>query len=312
MEGDTLAFPRRARRRHTEFPAETALLVYLLLAAASTWLLRPPYANWILLGHGLAIGVFGILRQALPPPSPRAQMVRALFPLAMFPALLRVAGLINVGMRKWILDKPLERFESALFGLQPSIALSKWLPSFIFSEVLHVAYLSFYPLLLFLPLVFAAQKRQKLLATTVYGLCICFFVSLCFSIWLPVTSPLYRFPPLATPLRRGLAYRLTHTLMENAGVIGATFPSSHVSLATFNWFIAFRFNRRVFWLTALPTLGIYVGAVYGRFSFGVDVIAGILLATLCYRLLRRRFDRAAKEEREHVVENASVYRRLWA
>lgn len=307
-----MALPRRDPRDRAAFPAETALLVYLLLAAASTWLLRPPHGNWILLGHGLTVGVFGILRQALPPSSSRARTVRALFPLAMFPALYKVSGLINVGWDKWFLDKPLERFESALFGLQPSIALSKWMPSLVVSELFHVAYLCFYPLVVLLPLVFAAQRRHQLLSTTVYGLCVCFFVSLLFYEWFPVTSPLYRFPPLAAPLTRGMVYRLAHTITENAGVMGAAFPSSHASLAALNGFIAFRFERRVFWFSLVPTLALFVGAVYGRFYFGVDVLAGVGLATLCYRLLRRRLDRAAQEDGRRTVESAGVYRRLLA
>lgn len=305
-------FHQRAPRERAAFPAETALLVYLLVSAASAWVLRPPHVNWILLGHGLTIGVFGILRQALPPLSSQARTARALFPLALFPALYKVSGLVNAGVGKWILDKPMENLEAALFGLQPSVALSRWLSSPFVSELLHVFYLGVFPLAVAVPLAFAYQKRHELLTATVYCLCVCFFVTLLFHVWLPVTSPFHRFPPLTTALTRGLIYRVSRSIVENVGVVGASFPSSHVAIAVLNALIAFRFCRRAFWYTAAPTLAMLVGAVYGRFSFGVDILAAALLSIVSFRLLRGRLDRSARSDAQRKVGRSAPVIRMSA
>lgn len=299
----------RAHRERITYPAETALLIYLFLAAVSTWILRPPHTKWILVGHGLTMGVFGILRQASTPSS-RAKTVRALFPLAMFPVLSKVAGLINVGLERWVLDKPWERLEALLFRSQPSMMFSKWMPSPVFSELFHSAYLGSYFLVILLPLVLAAQRRHLLLTTTVYGLCLCFFVSLLFHIWLPVKSPSHRFPPLAKSLREGIVYRLAHATVENIGVIGGAFPSSLASLLTFNGWVAFRFERRVFWWTILPTFLSFVGSVYSRFYFGVDILGGVGVGAMCYRLLRRRLEHTAQEK--SVPQSRPISHRLSA
>lgn len=256
------------------------------------------------------MGVFGILRQASLSSSSRAKTIRALFPLAMFPALYKVADLIHVGSKQWVLDKPWERLEALLFRSQPSVMLSKWMPSLVFSEIFHAAYVGSYLLVIFLPLVLAARRRHQLLTITVYGLCICFFVSLFFHIWFPVKGPSHRFPPLAKPLTEGIAYQLAHATVKNIGVIGDAFPSSLASLLTFNGGVAFRFERRVFWWTILPTLVSFIGAVYGQFSFGVDVLSGVGLGAICYRLLRGRLERAAQEEKKSTRRVHPISHRL--
>ncbi|GIX06191.1 MAG: hypothetical protein KatS3mg115_0594 [Candidatus Poribacteria bacterium] len=255
-------------------PAERVLLGYLLLAAMSTVLLRPPAWGVILLFHLLGAALVEGLRW-VPAEGAPGRRLRILVPLFFFPLIYAGTGRINLGLRYWVLDEIVPRWEAALFGGQPSLYLSERLPWFWLSELLHAAYFSYYLLVLLLPMVLVLQGRERAAERTVAALVLLFSVSCLFYIWLPLTSPYYRYPPLAAPLSEGPMYRLVHAVSGRGGVVGGAFPSSHASLATLNLLLAWKLERRLFWWTVVPTFGLLTATVYCRFHYALDTLSGV-------------------------------------
>ncbi|MBN1423578.1 phosphatase PAP2 family protein [Candidatus Fermentibacteria bacterium] len=264
-------------RDEVAFPAEGVLGAYLALAGASAILIRPP--SWATLAGGMlvAAAMFFFVRRLPRPSSPRATGLRAVAPLACFPVLYPLTGMISRGLPVWLLDGPLKRWEEAAFGGQPAMFLAEAAPWKALSEVLHACYFSFYFLVIGLPVVLAFEGRAQRAARVMRNLCTCFGVCLLCYIWIPATSPLYASPPLPEALRDGFFYRLTHAVADRGGVRGGAFPSSHAALAVCNLVMAFRDERRVFWLTLAPTMGLLVATVYGRYHFALDTVAGTLV-----------------------------------
>jgi membrane-associated phospholipid phosphatase len=61
---------------------------------------------------------------------------------------------------------------------------------------------------------------------------------------------------------------------------GAAFPSSHAAIAAVQAVNAYRHLPRATPLLAAITVGISIGAVYGGFHYGVDMMAGLALGLL--------------------------------
>jgi membrane-associated phospholipid phosphatase len=207
-----------------------------------------------------------------------------LLPFAILPWLYKLTSAINQGLDRWILDAPLERLEGSLFGGQPSLLLAERAPWPLLSEALHACYWAYLPLVPLLAVVLAAQRREREAEHTAGTICSAIFLCYLFYIWLPVRSPLYNYPPLPPPLSDGFFYHLTHAFAARGGVEGGAFPSSHAAIATLAWLLAVRHERRVAWITALPTAGLLVATVYGRYHYALDTIAGVALGVLVFTL----------------------------
>jgi membrane-associated phospholipid phosphatase len=278
--------PQKATR-----PTELALAAFLLLAAFSVFLLRPP--SWeILLGGTLLASAITTLIALTWADSPQrsVRMLRALAPMLLFPALYDLTGRINVGLSRWILDGPLERFEARLFDGQPSLFLSERLPWLLLSEFLHLCYFLYYFLVPLLPVVLTLRGRDRDVAHVVRVLCLCFLACLACYIWLPLSSPLFKYPLIGPPLSRGFFYQLNHSISAHAGVLGGAFPSSHASMTTLGLLLARRYSRGLFWITLLPAMGLLVATVYCRYHFAMDTIAGVIVGTAFFLALGRRRD----------------------
>jgi membrane-associated phospholipid phosphatase len=85
--------------------------------------------------------------------------------------------------------------------------------------------------------------------------------------------------------------RLVLRILQGASSRGAAFPSSHVSVAVAQAWLAMRYQRRVGRWTCALAVGLACGAVYGGFHYALDALVGAAVgaaAALCARPLRLR------------------------
>jgi membrane-associated phospholipid phosphatase len=180
--------------------------------------------------------------------------------------------------------------EARLFRGQPSMFLSERFPWVGLSEALHACYLGLYLLIPLPAVLLLTQRREREAARAVFALSLCLFFLMLFWIWLPVTSPLYRYPLIHGPQASGFFFRLAHRVSRQGGVLGAAFPSGHAALASLALLICWRWIRKAFWIVLGPTFGLLAATVYCRYHFALDTLAGILVGAAAYLLLvgRRR------------------------
>ncbi|MBT3268264.1 phosphatase PAP2 family protein [Candidatus Poribacteria bacterium] len=214
-------------------------------------------------------------------------------PVVLFGPLYGATGRITAGLPWRVLHGPVEAADLALFGGQPSMYLAERFSWLALSEALHLAYFSYYLLLMAAPIHLLASRRDAEARYAVLAGSATMFVCMAFYIWLPVSSPYYLYPPLSPPLSDGVFYRLVHAVSGRGGVDGAAFPSSHVALSGVSAAFAWRSSRRLGLAVVVPALGIVFATVYCRFHFAVDSIAGLALAVAAcgvYRPLDMRRD----------------------
>ena len=266
-----LAFPHR--------PGAWPLLVLLHLLAAAVLLAGvPDRYRW----RPDEPGVRPSDSAATPGPARRRQQAAAIvadwYPLALVPLIYLEIQLLNTAV--WdghYFDGVIMGWEETLFGGQPSVTLAMQWDSLLLSELLHLAYLSFYFVVYLFPLWLYLAGRRQQFRKTVFALMLAFVAHYLVFVFFPVQGPRYLFPGPGGTQTDGFFYGLARSVLESGSSQGAAFPSSHVALAAVQTGNALRFAPRVAPLLAVFTLGIALGAVYGGFHYGIDATIGLLV-----------------------------------
>ena len=184
------------------------------------------------------------------------------------PSIIAAAGHVGV------FDARVLAWELSIFGGSPSSDWAAAWRSTLFSELLHLCYLAYYPIVASVPLLLFIRGRRREMPAAVFALLLTFvFCFVAFAVF-PVEGPRYRGLNTAPdgPIRL-----FTLALLEGGSSRGTAFPSSHVAASVAQCVIAMRFFGRRGAMLAIPTLGLASGAVYGGFHYGVDATCGAVL-----------------------------------
>lgn len=281
--------------------AETHRLVFAYVVFAGVALLFPERpASWALLlfvhGVGAALALWagtrpGGFEDAPAAAAPRGRLwavvayLSAGYPLLLVPFLYGELQILNRAVHGGrYFDDVVLAWESLLFRTQPSQALAPALPSLWLSELLHASYLAYYLVIYAPPLLLLVHDRFREFREAVFTVMLVFFVHYLFFIYFPVQGPRYLAPPPVPAEAQGWAHALAHWVLERGSSQGAAFPSSHAAVSVAQVVVAARFLPRWAPLLAAITLGLSVGAVYGGFHYGTDMIVGLTLGTaVAYR-----------------------------
>ena len=232
-------------------------------------------SGWSIVPVHLAAGGGALWRASR---SDGKQWVTLALALAAMPIAYAELPWLNQALASGYRDPLVLAWERALTGFDPSRELAGRFSWLWLSELLHLAYLSFYPAIYVPPIVLALRGRMREATTTVLGILIAAVVCyLVFAVF-PVQGPRYFGPPEGVP--DGPMRRLTLLILENGSSRGAAFPSSHMAIMTAQALIALRLQPKMGVLLTLGMLGVGVGAVYGGFHYAVDMAAGALVGLL--------------------------------
>jgi membrane-associated phospholipid phosphatase len=171
-------------------------------------------------------------------------------------------------------DVLIQRWELAVFGAHPSRVLATFMPNKAWSELLHVGYLAYYPAIFIPPLILYARGERRAYAQTVLALTVAYIV--CWMVFAvsPVEGPRYLWTPNAPD---GAARRLAVAILAAGSSRGAAFPSSHMAVIVVQSVMAMRWQPKIGAILAVTSVLVGLGAVYGGFHYGVDMIAGAVL-----------------------------------
>ncbi len=185
-------------------------------------------------------------------------------------------------------------WERALFGAaSPAVALAHRWPHPALSELLHLGYLSYY-LVIYLPpaLLWRAGGARAAFATSAFTVLLAFVA--CYAVFLPfpVQGPWYTWPhPAAVP--DGPVRGAVERLLAAGSSRGTAFPSSHVAVSVAQTLALAQVAPRLAAPAAAATVLLALGAMYGGFHYGVDVVAGALLGAAAGALGPRLWRQAA-------------------
>ena len=203
------------------------------------------------------------------------------------------------------LDHVFAAADAALFGCQPSIEMSGWLSGKVWSELFHLGYFSYYPLIALVVLSPLIKSRNEF-ERSAFIVLTAFFLYYLIYLFLPVAGPQYyfhavgediinagHFPQLgdyfryhtelaASPGPDGFFRSLVESTQQSGERPTAAFPSSHVGMSTVLLFLLWRTGRALFWC-ALPFYVFLCGAtVYIEAHYLIDVFGGWVSAVIFY------------------------------
>lgn len=275
---DTLAavvretgLPRRKVRALLRGPRATALVwlsVYLWLSGLVLGLTGHA---WLASAHvaGIGIAAWGCFDR-----SRTARIVGDLLPLIVAPVLYGEIPLLIAALGSSYHDAFIQHWELAVFKTNPSRVLATFMPNPAWSELLHIGYLAYYPAIFIPPLVLFMRGDREGYGQTVAALTVAYVICwLAFAI-APVEGPRYLWTPNVPdgPMRR-----LAVAILAAGSSRGAAFPSSHMTVSVVQTVMAFRWQPKSGAILALVSALVGLGAVYGGFHYGVDMIAGAVL-----------------------------------
>jgi membrane-associated phospholipid phosphatase len=215
--------------------------------------------------HLAGLGLAGVLLY-----HPRATPFVDWLPLASIPFLYaELPQLALTGLH----DAAVQRWELAMFDTSPAQELATRWPSPVLSELLHAAYVSYYAIIYVPPVLLYVRGRRDVFQSTVAGLMTVFAVCYAMFIVFPVAGPRYVWSP-PPGVFDGAVRRFVMHVLAAGSAKGTAFPSSHVAVATVQSVLAFRWSKGAGWVLSTLTAGLGVGAIYGGFHYGVDVLAG--------------------------------------
>lgn len=219
-------------------------------------------------------------------PDERFVVLRDWLPLIAMPLLYAALPYAIAAGGRPFHDASVVGWEQRLFGGQPARALAAAYPDALLSNVLHLCYLSYYLLIFVPPALLYLRGRRPEFRKTVLALATIFAASFLAFIAFPVAGPRYLWPPAPAPANepvRALALRI----LAAGSSRGAAFPSSHMAVAVVQTAFALRFQPAVGVVSLVLTLGIGLGAVYGGFHYGVDMIAGAVFGLVVVAVVAR-------------------------
>lgn len=207
------------------------------------------------------------------------------------------------------LDPYFARLDEWLFGCQPSLEFSRLLPEKLWSELFHLGYWSYYPMIFLTVLAPLFGKAPERFPRTAFIVLATFFCYYFIYLFVPVAGPQYYFCAVGIDsIEQGIFPAVgdwfrTHTeMLPSPGpdglfrdlVVGAqaggerptaAFPSSHVGMSTV-LLLLLRSNRQYCLLVAL--LPFYTllccATVYIQAHYLVDVFGGWISAFAFYAL----------------------------
>ena len=195
-------------------------------------------------------------------------------------------------------DAALMAIDHAVFGLNPT----QWLSRFqhpLLTEILQIAYASFYLLFLILAVDLYRMRRMKAFKMVFMIVILGFYLSYLGYVAVPAIGPrftLHEFERTDTELP-GLFVTSALRTYTNTGesippgtrnpasvVQRDVFPSGHTQITLLVMFLAFRFRARWRWPLAVTGSLLIIATVYLRYHYVIDLIGGALFAILTLQL----------------------------
>ena len=244
---------------------------------------RDPFSDagvWMLVMHALFVTMLFLFTR-VGEADRVGRALHTLYPIAMLLPLYSEIGLINEPLGTEVIlrnDTVIQGLEEALFGAQVSFTWIREFPSIFWSGLFHLAYFSYYPIVTIPPIVLVLRGRHRHARSVLFATMLAFVICYVVFVLYPVGGPYYAFEHPTGPVREVWSARLVYRLLAGGSSIGAAFPSSHVAAtlaATGTLWIVWRPLGAAF---VLPALLLTIGTVYCQMHYGIDAVAGAIVA----------------------------------
>ncbi len=217
--------------------------------------------------------------------------LHTLYPLVMLLPLYAQIGLLNAPIGTDTIlahDAVIQGWEDTVFGSQISYTWIRQYPSVFWSGLLHLAYLSYYPLVTLGPPLLLLKGRHGDANAVVLATIVAYLVCFVAFVTYPVAGPNYAFAHPTGPVREVWSTRLVYNVLAGGSSFGAAFPSSHVAASTAATLALWRVWRPLGVTFTGPLILLIIATVYCQMHYGIDAGSGLAVGILAALVVRKR------------------------
>ncbi len=179
------------------------------------------------------------------------------------------------------IDPILIRLDYLIFNNHPTVMLER-IMSPLLTDILQLAYTTYY----FIPISFGIfilrNNQRKEFDRVLFLILFCYYLSYLGYILMPALGPRFTINHLQTTELQGfiIAEPIQRLLDQLEGIKRDAFPSGHTGIPLTVLYLAYRFEKRFFWILLPVVSALIFSTVYCRYHYVVDVIAGFGLTLL--------------------------------
>jgi len=192
-------------------------------------------------------------------------------------------------------DAVLIALDQKLFGFQASVAMQRYISQPLtawmdFAYTFHVLNVPIVGCFVYL------RRPRHRFREMMAGVLVVTFIGLIGYLLVPAVGPMYTLRDQYTVALRVPVELFNRQIefMDYARIQRDVFPSLHVGISFVVWLYAYRNSRRLFWILSPLILSLFVFTIYLRYHYLIDVVAGLVLAPLAFRLANWMFKRAGE------------------
>jgi membrane-associated phospholipid phosphatase len=179
-------------------------------------------------------------------------------------------------------DPRLIQIDLSIFGVQPTLWMQQWIVPWL-TDILSLAYLSYYFLPVALIVVLYLKSRTAELDRSVFVLAFGYYVSFIGYILFPAVGPRYAIAHLYTvPLEASF---ITDFVRDTLNALEHNkrdcMPSGHTQIVLIVLYLAHRYEKFLFYLFLPIVCALILSTLYLRYHYVIDLLVGMALAILC-------------------------------
>jgi membrane-associated phospholipid phosphatase len=188
------------------------------------------------------------------------------------------------------IDPLLIRIDFFLFGVHPTVWMERWIVPW-FTDIMSLAYLSYYFLPLILVVVLYIKKRKLEFNESIFVLTFGYYASFIGYILFPALGPRVTLTPFhSVPLEgtwitdfvRDTLNALEHNKRD-------CMPSGHTQIVLMVLYLSHRYEKFLFYAFFPIVCGLILSTVYLRYHYVIDLFAGVAFAMGCLIIAPRLY-----------------------
>jgi len=179
-------------------------------------------------------------------------------------------------------DPRLIQIDFSIFGVEPTLWMQQWIVPWL-TDLLSLAYLSYYFLPVVLIVVLYLRGRTADLERSIFVLAFGYYVSFIGYILFPAVGPRYAMAHLYTvPLQGSF---ITDFVRDTLNALEHNrrdcMPSGHTQIVLIVLYLAHRYQKFLFYLFFPIVCALLLSTIYLRYHYVIDLMVGTTLAILC-------------------------------
>ncbi|MDQ7786117.1 MAG: phosphatase PAP2 family protein [Thermodesulfovibrionales bacterium] len=163
-----------------------------------------------------------------------------------------------------------------IFGGHPTVILENFMTP-ILTDFLQLAYSTYYFIPVSYGVILLLNRQHEEFNISLFLILLCFYLSYLGYILFPALGPRFYLDYLQTTELRGylVAEPLMNLLNRLEGIKRDAFPSGHTAITLIVLYLSYKFKRVLFWIYLPIVAALIFSAVYCRYHYVIDIIAGV-------------------------------------